>query len=161
MSKIAFSGSEMLRIAILMEEEGYNYYNTASKYSNGKVKEFFNIAAGQEFIHREKFTKLLNHLAEGNEEESDYLFDPEIAIYLKDTIENKVYKKDEKPVSFFNNIKQAIEYAINSEELSVKVYTEMFGQAMDKAAKETFAEILNEEKAHAAYFTKLLNDITD
>lgn len=69
MSNNTFSALEMLKIAILMEEEGYNFYINGANYTKGKTKEFLLAAAGQEFIHKEKFTKLFNELSAKKESE--------------------------------------------------------------------------------------------
>jgi rubrerythrin len=35
-----FNGLEMLKIAILMEEEGRDFYTNGAKYTTGKLKDF-------------------------------------------------------------------------------------------------------------------------
>ena len=58
-----FNGLEMLKIAILMEEEGRAFYTNGAKYTTGKLKDFLLATAGQEFIHKERFSTLYNNLA--------------------------------------------------------------------------------------------------
>ena len=42
-----FSGLEMFKIAMQMEEEGYNFYINGADHTKGKTKEFLLVAAGQ------------------------------------------------------------------------------------------------------------------
>ena len=72
MTNTTFSGLEMLKIAILMEEEGYNFYMNGANYTTGKTKEFLLVAAGQEFIHKERFSKLFSELKTDKESDSEY-----------------------------------------------------------------------------------------
>jgi rubrerythrin len=58
MTNNTFTESEMFKVAMLMEDEGYNFYINGANHTTGKTKEFLLVAAGQEFIHKEKFTKL-------------------------------------------------------------------------------------------------------
>ena len=159
MSNNTFSRLEMIRIAILMEEEGYAFYKNGANYTSGKIKDFLVFAAGQEFIHKEKFTKLFNDLSKEENYNSDYLFDSETALYLKDLIENKVFNKLDQPIDIFKDLKTSIQYALKSEELAIIVYKEMYEKTPDKDAREIFADILKEEKTHAEYFSKLLKEI--
>jgi rubrerythrin len=159
MTNNTFSGLEMFKVAILMEEEGYNFYINGANYTTGKTKEFLLAAAGQEFIHKEKFTKLFNELSTNKETESEYLFDEEVTQYLRELIENQVFNKKEQPRDEFTDLKAAVTHALKTEVLTVKVYTQMYEGVSQDDAKEVLFIILEEEKAHVAYFSKLLQEI--
>jgi rubrerythrin len=154
-----FSALEMFKIAILMEEEGYNFYTNGANHTKGKTKEFLLVAAGQEFIHKEKFTKLFNELSSNNKSDSQYLFDPEVTKYLRNLIDNQVFNKEEKPKDAFTDLKSALTYALKSEQLSISVYTKMYESVLQNDVTGILSIILEEEKAHAAYFSKLLKEI--
>ena len=189
MTNNTFSGLEMLKIAILMEDEGYNFYINGAKYTTGETKQFLLAAAGQEFIHKQKFTKLFDELSSNNADESEYLFDIEVTKYLKALIENQVFdKKDQiaespeglksaltyppKSQEFkfnkkvqaknaFEDLRSAVKYALKSEQLTVKVYTQMYEVISQSEVKGILSVILEEEKAHVIYFSKLLKEIVD
>lgn len=154
-----FNGLEILKIAILMEEEGQNFYTNGAKYTTGKTKDFLLATAGQEFLHKEQFTKLYNNLSENKEVDYDYLFDTDVTSYLKALVENKVFDKKELPEDAFKDLKSALEYAIKSEKLTVEVYTKMYEGITNVEVKEVLYNLLDQEKAHIDYFTKLLNEI--
>jgi len=149
----------MLKIAILLEEDGYNFYINGANYTTGKTKEFLLVAAGQEFIHKERFTKLFNELKTDNETDYEYLFDIEVSKYLRNLIENQVFNKKEQPKDAFTDLKVALTYAIKTEELTIKIYTQMYEKVSQNDVTGVLATILKEEKAHAAYFSKLLKEI--
>ena len=151
-----FNGLEMLKIAILMEEEGRDFYTNGAKYTTGKLKDFLLATAGQEFIHKEKFLNLYNKLESKKEENYDYLFDAEVTAYLKSLIDNKVFDKKTPPEDAFKDLKTAIEYAIKSEQLTVEVYTKMYEGIVEGEVKELLSTLIDEEKSHIEEFSKLL-----
>ena len=159
MTNTTFSGLEMLKISILMEEEGYDFYINGAKHTTGKIKDFLLVAAGQEFIHKEKFTKLFTDLSTGNEMDSTYLFDIEVTKYLKNLIENQVFNKKEQPSDAFKDLKAALTYSIKTEELTISIYTQMYEKVSQNDISGILFTILEEEKSHAAYFSKLFKEI--
>jgi len=161
MSNNTFSGLEMLKIAILMEEEGYNFYVNGANNTTGKIKDFLLAAAGQEFIHKEKFTKLFNELSINKEAEAEYLFDEEVTNYLRALVEKQVFNKTDQSKDAFIDLRAALTTAIKTEALTVKVYTQMYEAVSENYAKEIMAIILDEEKEHVAYFSKLLQEIVE
>lgn len=159
MTKNTFTGLEMFKIAILMEEEGYSFYINGAKHTTGKTKEFLLVAAGQEFIHKEKFNKLFNELIANKEADLEYLFDPLVTEYLRNLIENQAFNKEEKTRNAFTNLKTAITHALKSEELTIDIYTKMYEKSSQNDVLEMLSVIIEEEKTHAAYFSKLLAEI--
>lgn len=151
-----FNGLEMLKIAILMEEEGRAFYTNGAKYTTGKLRDFLLATAGQEFIHKEKFLALYNKLASKKDENYDYLFDVEVTSYLKSLIDNKVFDKKVPLEDAFKDFKAAVEYAIKSEQLTVEVYTKMYEGIVEGEVKELLYNLIDEEKSHVDEFLKLL-----
>lgn len=151
-----FNGLEMLKIAILMEEEGRDFYNNGAKYTTGKLKEFLLAAAGQEFLHKEKFSALYDKLAGEKDENYEYLFDEEVSSYLKSLIDNKVFDKKAPPEDAFKDLKTAIEYAVKSEKLTVEVYQKMYEGVTNPEVKELLGKLIEEEQSHVEEFSKLL-----
>jgi len=145
-----FDGLEMLKIAILMEEEGRTFYTNGAKYTTGKLKDFLLATAGQEFL------ALYNELSSKKDANYDYLFDPEVTSYLKSLIDNKVFDKIAPPEDAFKDMKSAIEYAIKSEQLTVEVYTKMYEGIVDGETKQLLNVLIDEEKSHVEEFSKLL-----
>ncbi|MCH3964431.1 MAG: ferritin-like domain-containing protein [Clostridium sp.] len=154
-----FNAAEMLKVAILMEDEGYKFYTNGANYTKGKIKQFLISAAGQEFVHKEKFRKLFDEVSNKKDTDSDYLFDEEVTAHLKNLIENKVFNQKEQPEDAFADLKTAIEHAVKTEELTVDVYSQLYKGISKKEVKDILSLIIEEEKGHAAYFSKLLKEI--
>jgi rubrerythrin len=78
---------------------------------------------------------------------------------LKNLIENQAFNKEEKPRDAFTNLKTAITHALKSEELTIKIYTQMYEKSSQNNVSEMLSIIIEEEKEHAAYFSRLLAEI--
>lgn len=153
-----FSGLEMLKIAILMEEEGTDFYQKGAENTTGEIKEFLLSAASQELSHKEMFTKLYDDMSSGKEEESEYLFDEEVTKYLGGLTENQVFNKNEN-LNAFKDLNTAVKSSLDKEELTVKIYTELYNGVKDEGAKAIMNRIINEEKQHVVYFENLLRTL--
>ena len=155
----SFSSLEMIKIAIVLEEEGYDFYKNGIENTDGDVHEFLLNAAEQELKHKEKFSKLYDEMSAGKEDESEYLFDNEVAQYLGGLIERRVFDKKADCKDAFKDLKSAVKNSLKTEELTVKVYTELYKGVKHEEGKEMMNKIINEEKQHVAYFKKLLEKL--
>ncbi len=151
-----FNGAEMLSIAVAMEDEGRKFYLEGAKNTTGDVKAFLQAAADQELGHKEIFSKMYDDMLEKSGDSVEYVFDPEVASYLKSLIENRVFDNNEKNKDAFKDLKSAVEQAVGTEELTVKVYEKMYEGITEPAAKTIMEKIIDEEKAHVVYFRSLL-----
>lgn len=152
----AFSSLEMLKIAILMEEEGADFYHKGANNTTGEIKEFLLNAATQELFHKEMFSKLYDEMSLGKEEQSEYLFDVEVTKYLGGLTENQVFNEN---VDAFKDLATAVKSSLDKEKLTVKIYTELYKGVKDQEAKEVMNKIIDEEKQHVAYFENLLRTL--
>lgn len=153
----SFSGLEMIKIAILMEDEGVDFYQKGATNTSGEVKEFLLSAAEQEQSHKEKFTKLYESMSAGNEAETEYLFDEEVSKYLGGLTENQVFNNDNQDA--FKDLLTAVKSSLDKEELTVKIYNELYKGVKDEGAKEIMNKIIDEEKQHLAFFEKLIKTL--
>jgi rubrerythrin len=117
------------------------------------------IAAGQEFVHKDKFQSIYNDLSKGKEADYNYLFDEETTSYLRVLIENQVFIKKDQPSGEGWNLKDALEYAVKSENHTIEVYTKMYSGITNNEVKKVLAELIEEEKTHAEYFQKLADEL--
>lgn len=150
---------EILKVAVSMEEEGIKYYTDGAKHTQGELKKFLLLAAGQERLHREKLQKLYNGLSSLKTDSDEYLFDPDVAAYLRQLIENKVFNTKVNVQDAFLDLKAAAEYAVQAEELSVELYNKMYDGITFPEAKKVMLELIEEEKTHIEYFTNVLKDL--
>ena len=153
-----FSGLEMLKIAIMMEVEGADFYQKGAENTTGEVRDFLLNAASQELLHKDMFSKLYGEMSAGKEEETEYLFDQEVTKYLAGLTENQVFDKN-RNTDAFKDLLTAVKNSLDTERLTVKVYSELYKGVKDEGAKEIMDKIINEEKEHVAYFENLLNTL--
>lgn len=153
-----FSGLEMLKIAIMMEVEGADFYQKGAENTTGEVRDFLLNAASQELLHKDMFSKLYGEMSAGKEEETEYLFDQEVTKYLAGLTENQVFDKN-RNIDAFKDLLTAVKNSLDTERLTVKVYSELYKGVKDEGAKEVMDRIINEEKEHVAYFENLLNTL--
>lgn len=155
----SFSCLEMLKIAVVMEEEGYIFYKNGIENTSGDVKEFLLNTAEQELMHKEKFEELYDEMSASKEDESEYLFDNEVSKYLSGLIENQVFDKKADCKDAFKDLKSAVKNSLNTEELTVRVYAELYRGIKHEEGKEMMNKIIDEEKQHVAYFKDLLEKL--
>ncbi len=153
-----FSSLEMLKIAILMEEEGADFYQKGATNTKGEVREFLLNAAIQELSHKDVFSKLYDEMSSDKEEESEYLFDAEVTKYLGGLTENQVFNENDN-LDAFKDLATAVKSSLDKEKLTVKIYTELYKGVKDHEAKEVMDKIIDEEKQHVAYFENLLKTL--
>ncbi len=91
-----------------------------------------------------------------DEDSAEYLYGDEVSGYLRSLIENQVFKKDEDFDGAFLDIKTAAKNAYDTEIRTIDVYTVMYEGITDEEVKNTMSLIIDEEKAHAASFEKLM-----
>lgn len=157
LSMSTFNGLEVIKTAILMEEEGIDFYTQSAKLSEGKIKDFLLIAAGQEFAHRDKFQTIYDELLSKSDIDFNYLFDDETNGYLKILIENQVFKKD-KPKEYINLL-EVLEEAVRSEKHTIELYSRMYSGVRLPEVKAVIEKIMEEEKHHAEYFEILAKEL--
>lgn len=157
MSTNSFNGLEMLKIAMIMEDEGREFYTEGAKNTTGEVKKFLLDAAAQELGHKEIFSRMYDDLSSKKDDSYEYMFETDVTGYLKGLIENQVFDKKEVPKKdAFKDMKSALEESAKTEERTVEIYKKMYEGITNPEAKEIMKKIIDEEVEHAAYFRGLL-----
>jgi rubrerythrin len=152
-----FSGLEMLKIAMLMEDEGSRFYSEGAKNAAGEVRDFLLASAKQELAHKAAFSKMYDELSSGKGEAYEYLFEPEVASYLRSLIENQVFDNGgESNRDAFKDMKAAAAESARAEQRTVDVYQKMYEGITDPEARAVMKKIIDEEIAHVAYFKSLI-----
>jgi rubrerythrin len=152
-----FNGLEMLKIAMLMEDEGSKYYMEGAKNASGEVKEFLLTSAKQELEHKEAFSKMYDDLLNKKGEGFEYLFEPEVMSYLRSLIDNSAFDNKGAIIKdAFKDVKSAAEESAKAEQRTVDIYERMYEGISDPEAKAIMKKIIDEEVAHVAYFKNLI-----
>lgn len=157
---ITFSGSELLNIAIGIEERGVAFYEAmAEQAKSASAREVFRYLADMEKAHRQTFQGMFA-------EADKYEFAKtggEYAVYLQALVDSAVFS-EELILSQIANAAQseasALDLAIGAEKDSILFYYEM-KEIMPQKAQPTVNKIIAEEKAHLRQLTQLKKKLTE
>jgi len=151
---ILFTASEVVTMAIEIEKNGMNFYNTmAAKAENDGTRELFTFLAAEEVRHKATFQKMLNNLSKLEltaAEEDEYNH------YLGALTSTRVFRTDVDIEEVIKDVKSdidAINMAIEAEKDSILFYYELMDQALDED-RSSIERVIKEEKSH---YTKLIN----
>jgi len=151
---ISFSGSELINIAIGIEERGFAFYDImANSTAKATAKEVFRYLADMERRHAQVFQEMLS-------EADKYQFSEtagEYAVYLQTLVDTAVFSDEliaGKTASWTGNEISALELAIGAEKDSILFYYEM-RDIMSRRAQPTVNRIISEEKSHLRQLSEL------
>ena len=152
---IAFSGSELINIAIGIERSGVIFYDTLVKSTkNVATRDVFQNLADVERDHIQIFQ---NILTEAEKYQIPEAYAAEYAAYLQALVDNAVFTDDfitsELATKASSDI-VALELAINAEKDTILFYYGM-KEITPKSALSTLNKIITEEKRHLRQLSEL------
>ncbi len=159
MDPVHFSSSEILDMAVRIEENGEHFYrDAAAATNNAKLKELFEYLAEEEVGHVKYFKQLKDSVTDDS---SPYgPFDPyieEASLYIKSLADAEVFTSKEKGKDYgkiAGDEKAALEHSINMEKESILFYYELL-KAIREKDKALMNEIIDEEKIHLRKLTEM------
>ncbi len=158
---IAFSGSELVNIAIGIERRGVIFYDTLTKSTkNVTVRDVFQYLADMEREHIRIFQNMLTEAAKYQIPET---YAEEYAAYLQALVNNAVFTDDfitgEMATKAGSDIK-ALELAISAEKDAILFYYVM-KEITPQRAQPAVNKILAEEKSHLRQLSELKKGLAD
>lgn len=144
---VFFSGSEILLVAINIEENGIVFYETLMLNTKRPVlKAAYDYLAGQEKVHKKVFSKMLETAGKSWAVES---YPGEQAAYLKALADSVMFTPG-KAKDMADKVKtdeEALDIALGFEKDAVLFYTEMRGIVREQDIK-TVEWVTDQEKSH-------------
>ncbi|HOB19716.1 MAG TPA: ferritin family protein [Candidatus Atribacteria bacterium] len=164
MTQKFFNDLEALQLSIAIEERGEAFYRAAAKLAEDKdTADMLKELAEQEKEHADLFRRIYNELREKKENfDDDYIYDPEVATYLRAMVRSSVFPTDEKLHSILerlNGVADVLAIGIQAEKDSILFYTEMVINSVYVEAKDAFRRLIKEEKQHLIDLQLRLNDL--
>ncbi len=151
-----YSIREIIEQAIQTEKMGYTFYTSmADRFKdNIKVKELFDLLAGEELKHEKTFTELEGRLADEQLENWD-----EASQYMKAIVESEFFlgsKKTLPATADFKDAREVVQYAMSFEKDTL-----LYFQGLKESVKDSdfIKEIINEEKSHILKLHELKNSL--
>ncbi len=152
---IAFSGSELVNIAIGIERRGVTFYDIRTKSTkNVTARDMFQHLAN---VEREHIQIFQNMLTEAEKYQIPETYAEEYAAYLQALVDNAVFTDDfitsEMATKAGSDI-EAVELAISAEKDSILFYYGM-KDIMPQLAQPKVNKIIVEEKTHLRQLSEL------
>ena len=151
---------DVVNFAIRIEENGERFYREAAEIiTNQPVKKLFERLAQEETGHRKIFEKLLSGLGDYQPPET---YEGEYFAYLKDFIDGKAVFNDHPKIGQLaraSSIAGTLDFAIQREMDSILYYQEI-EKFVDSGHADTIDLIIDEERMHFAFLSKLRREVT-
>jgi len=150
-----FAASDIVEVAIRIEENGVNFYKFAEQIANKEAeKKLFAELAQAEVAHKKTFEKLFASVEKSNLTES---YEGEYGAYLRSYVDNNlIFTKEimDKQLSKIKNTAAALDFAIQRELDSILCYHEI-KKLVPAAQHDTLEKIIEEERKHFLSLTAM------
>ena len=118
---IFHSGEEIIEMAIIIEERGFEFYSTYAKDAeNEKIKSLFEHLADEEIKHKRTFQEFLENL---KKEEFTLLYaEEDVDLYFTAIVNSRIFENPEFAIQLAKDVKneiEAIDHAIEFEKDSI------------------------------------------
>ncbi|MFC1970674.1 ferritin family protein [Chloroflexota bacterium] len=158
---IAFSGNELINIAIGIEKRGITFYDIMARSTdNDMAREMFQNLADMERGHVQLFQDMLD---ESDKYQPDMTLTEEYNDYLKSLIDNAVFTDDmitSEMATQANSDVQSVELGISAEKDSILFYYQM-RDMMPRQALPKIDGIIAEEKSHLRQLSEIKKRLTE
>jgi rubrerythrin len=145
-----FSASEILDLAIHIEENGEQFYRKAmDRSADQSLREMLFWFAEQEKHHRDLFIKMKTSL---NDEIGKRWAEQLSGAMLKDAVADRLFSLDEVDVDSIPDVKAVVQIAIGLEQDTVMFYEIIASFVTEPKVLQQLEAIINEEKKHIESF---------
>ena len=150
-----FAASDIVEVAIRIEENGINFYKFAEQIAKKEAeKKLFAELAQAEVAHKIIFEKLLANVEKSNLTES---YEGEYGAYLRSYVDNNlIFTKEimDKQLSKIKDTAAALDFAIQRELDSILYYHEI-KKLVPAAQHDAIEKIIEEERKHFLSLTEM------
>ena len=150
-----FAASDIVEVAIRIEENGFDFYKYAERISRKKeAKKLFAQLALAEVAHKKIFEKIFAKMEKNSPFEN---YEGEYSDYLRSYVDNNlVFTKEamNKEFAKVKNTMAALDFAIQRELDSILYYHEI-KKLVPTAQHKTLDQIIEEERKHFLSLTEM------
>lgn len=150
-----FEASDIVEIAIRIEENGINFYKFAEQIAKQEeAKKLFSHLAVEEMNHKRIFEGIFAKMEKSNPAES---YQGEYSAYLRAYVDNNIiFTKEamDKELSKVTDTIAAFDFAIKRELDSILYYHEI-KKLVPATQHETLEQIIEEERKHFSILTEM------
>ena len=150
-----FTASDIMEVAIRIEENGVNFYKFAEQIAKKEdEKKLFAALAQAEVAHKKTFEKFFAGMEKSSQPES---YEGEFGEYLRSYVDNNlIFTKEimDRQLAKVTDIISALEFAIQRELDSILYYHEI-KKLVPAAQHEEIEKIIEEERKHFQSLTNM------
>jgi len=150
-----FAASDIVEVAIRIEENGSDFYKYAERISRKKeAKKLFAQLAQAEVAHKKIFEKIFAKMEKNSPFEN---YEGEYSAYLRSYVDNNIVFTKEAMDKEFAKVKNtiaALDFAIQRELDSILYYHEI-KKLVPAAQHKTLEQIIEEERKHFLSLTEI------
>jgi rubrerythrin len=150
-----FAASDIVEVAIRIEENGSDFYKYAERISRKKeAKKLFAQLAQAEVAHKKIFEKIFAKMEKNSPFEN---YEGEYSAYLRSYVDNNIVFTKEAMDKEFAKVKNtiaALDFAIQRELDSILYYHEI-KKLVPAAQHKTLEQIIEEERKHFLSLTEM------
>jgi len=155
-----FAASDIVEVAIRIEENGVNFYKFAEQIAKQQeAKELFAHLAQEEVKHKKIFEGIFAKMEKSNPSES---YEGEYSAYLRSYVDNNIiFTKEamDKELSKIADTIAAFDFAIRRELDSILYYHEI-KKLVPTTQHGTIEQIIEEERKHFSILTEMKKRFT-
>jgi rubrerythrin len=145
-----FSASEILDLAIKIEENGERFYRQAMKrFPDQALQEMLFWFAEQEARHRDFFLKMKNSLKDGT---ADRWVEQLSGAMLQGAVDDHLFSMDEVDLDTIGDVRTLVDIAIGLEQDTVMFYEIIASFVTEPEVLHQLKAIINEEQKHIELF---------
>jgi len=147
---------EILQMAIVMEEQGVQFYKLASDNAKDQEsKKVLHDLSKMEEGHKSKFANLLEELND-HDVLTNYINET-VSLYIQSITANPYLDEVHEIKSFIknNSFDKVLSYCVQTEKDAVTFYSEIKNILEEKSAIQVVDAIIDEEKTHVVLIEKL------
>ena len=151
---VFFSGTEILQIAVAIEENGFAFYETLMlNATRPDLKASYDYLAGEEKVHKQVFLKLMEAAGKDYTVEN---YPGEQAAYLKSLADSVVFTPDKmkKMAQQMPDDIKALDTALGIEKDTVVFFSEVRNMLREQD-RHTVDSIIDQEKSHIKHILDL------
>jgi len=156
-----FKASEVVNVAIKIEENGYKFYTEIANESRFfELQETAKFLASEEKAHIEAFKKILEGVSDADITEA---YPGEYALYLKALADSHVFIKTVDTAALAKSLKTAdkvIDMGIRVEKDSI-IFYDGLKSVISKSSVPTVEELISQERNHLIKLLNLKPSISD
>jgi len=150
-----FEASDIVQIAVRIEENGVNFYKFAEQIAKQEeAKKIFAQLAAAEVQHKKTFEGIFAKMDKTNPPES---YEGEYGAYLRDYVDNNIiFTKEvmDKELAKIKDTVSALDFAIKREMDSILYYHEI-KRFVPTAQHATLDQIIEEERKHVSMLSAI------